>query len=67
VVGKKYIDQMFRPSSKVDVQLLTNVIKEFWLNTKQERACHIIVNHGVISNPKMLNMYLGRVGGTGKS
>src|SRR5882762_5575505 len=58
---------MFRPSSKVDVQLLADVIKEFRLNTEQERAFRIVANHGVISNPEMLNMYLGGVGGTGKS
>jgi hypothetical protein len=55
------------PSSKVNVQLLTDVIKEFRLNTEQERAFHIIANHGVISNFEMLNMYLGGVGGIEKS
>jgi hypothetical protein len=44
-----------------------DVIKEFHLNTEQERVFHVIVNHGVISNPEMFNMYLGEVGGTRKS
>jgi len=55
------------PSSKVDVQLLADVIKEFCLNTEQESASHIVANHGVISNSKMLNMCLGGVEGTEKS
>ena len=55
------------PSSKVDVQLLADVIKEFCLNTEQENTFYTVANHGVISNPKMLNMCLGGVEGTEKS
>ena len=67
MVGKSYIDQMFKPSSKADFCLLADVMKEFHLNIEQERAFRIIANHAVTSDPEKLYMFLGRVGGTGKS
>jgi hypothetical protein len=41
------------------------VIKEFHLNTEQERVFYIIANHGIISNLEMLNIC--GVGGIRKS
>jgi hypothetical protein len=38
-MGKKYIDQMFRPSSKVDVQLLEDVIKGHFFQCYTKGPC----------------------------
>ena len=37
------------------------------LNTEQERAFKIIANHATKKNADQLRMYLGGMGGTGKS
>jgi len=37
------------------------------LNREQERAFRIVANHATIDNPTQLKMYLGSMGGTGKS
>ena len=44
-----------------------DVISKFGLNTEQERAFHIIANHVVSQQIEQLKMYLGGMGGTGKS
>ena len=67
IVDKSYIDQLFEPASKVNKQLMVNSIKKYLLNTEQERAFHIIANHATMEQPDKLRMYLGGMGGTGKS
>ena len=37
------------------------------MNTEQERAFRIIANYTVSKNPEQLQMYLGGMGGTGKT
>ena len=37
------------------------------LNAEQERAFRIVANHAMSSEPDQLRMYLGSMGGTGKS
>ena len=37
------------------------------MNTEQERAFRIVANHATMSQPGQLKMYLGGMGGTGKS
>jgi len=46
---------------------LESVIQQFKLNIEQERAFRIVTNHATINNPTQLKMYLGGMGGTGKS
>jgi hypothetical protein len=67
IVDKSYIDQMFNPTSKADGQLIIDSIKKYKLNLEQERAFRIIANHSVMEQPEKLRMYLGGMGGTGKS
>ncbi|KAF9521442.1 hypothetical protein CPB83DRAFT_736156, partial [Crepidotus variabilis] len=62
-----YIDQNFQASSPVDQKLIDNVVVDFSLNAEQSRAFCIIANHATILHPKQLKMYLGGMGGTGKS
>ena len=67
VVDKSYIDQLFRPRSKADEQLIVDTIKKYKLNPEQKRAFCIIANHSMMEQPEKLRMYLGGMGGTGKS
>ena len=43
------------------------IIKQFTLNEKQERAFKIVAQHACLSQSDQLKMYLGGMGGTGKS
>ena len=47
--------------------MIESDVQKFRLNTKQERAFRIVANHATINNPTQLKMYLGGMGGTGKS
>jgi len=67
VVDKSYIDHLFNPTSKRDDHLITDTIEKFILNSEQQRAFRIIANHSVMDRPDQLKMYLGGMGGTGKS
>ena len=67
IVDKNYIDRLFKPSTQIDDDLISTTIAEFMLNSDQERAFHIIANHATLENPQKLHMYLGGMGGTGKS
>ncbi|KAJ3771977.1 P-loop containing nucleoside triphosphate hydrolase protein, partial [Lentinula raphanica] len=44
-----------------------SIIKQFNLNNEQERAFRIIAHHSVGSCRESLKMYIGGMGGTGKS
>ncbi|KAJ6449211.1 hypothetical protein C8R45DRAFT_753592, partial [Mycena sanguinolenta] len=46
---------------------VNGTISAFSLNEEQERAFRIIANHSLDSSSPVLRMYLGSVGGTGKS
>ena len=67
VVDKSYIDCLFNPASKDDDRFIADSIAKFLLNSEQQRAFRIIVNHAVMDEPDQLKMYLGGMGGTGKS
>jgi PIF1-like helicase len=67
IVDKSYIDHLFNPTSKHDDHLITDAIEKFILNSEQQRAFRIIANHSVMDRPDQLKMYLGGMGGTGKS
>ena len=67
VVDKSYIDRLFKTTSKTNEQLVDGSIEKFRLNAEQERAFHIIANHAMMEQPEKLRMYLGGMGGTGKS
>ncbi|KIJ93227.1 hypothetical protein K443DRAFT_47552, partial [Laccaria amethystina LaAM-08-1] len=51
-------------------KVIDSVVQEFSLNEEQERAFRIIstvANHATIKKSEQLKMYLGGMGGTGKS
>jgi hypothetical protein len=47
--------------------LINNTVSHFSLNEEQERAFRIIANHVSAPTTEQLKMYLGDMGGTGKS
>jgi len=51
----------------VSQKLIEDVIKKFILNSEQERAFRIVANHAVTPGTEQLIMYLGGMGGIGKS
>jgi hypothetical protein len=48
-------------------EIISNTILEFSLNKEQKRAFHIIANHASECYAEQLKMYLGGMGGTGKT
>jgi hypothetical protein len=65
IVDKSYLDSKFYVDGSSD--LIDSFVEEFTLNEEQERAFRIITNHAVSKNSEQLRMYLGGMGGTGKS
>ena len=65
VVDKSYFERDFRVEGKSD--LIDSIVKDFSLNSEQERALRIISNHAISLDHEQLRMYLGGMGGTGKS
>ena len=64
LVDKSYLEQTCPSPCK---HIIDNVSQEFCLNSEQERAFRIVANHA--SNPlsEQLKMYIGGMGGTGKT
>ena len=62
-----YLSRKFVPDQPGAINVLEAVIQKIKLNTEQERAFRIVANHATINNPTQLKMYLGGMGGTGKS
>ena len=54
-----------KQKKKEDNQLIDSIVKNFTLNTEQERAFRIVANHAVQPSGETLRMYLGGMGGTG--
>jgi hypothetical protein len=67
VVDEAYIDKIFNATNPADNNLINSTITDYSLNSQQERAFHIIANPATMKNPTKLCMYLGGMGGTGKS
>ncbi|KDR67901.1 hypothetical protein GALMADRAFT_42495, partial [Galerina marginata CBS 339.88] len=67
VVDRSYLQKSFKAKLKSDRKLIASTIKKFSLNSEQERAFRIIANHSVELQSEQLKMYLGGMGGTGKS
>ena len=67
VVDKSYINRTFQAVSDADAELVASSMKKFLLNNEQERAFRIVVNHAMMKELERLHMYLGGMGGTGKS
>ena len=71
VVDKSYHEQTSNnhSSSKIsDSQILIgNIVQQFNLNREQERAFCIISDHACTPQSEQLKMYIGGMGGTGKT
>ncbi|KAF9534447.1 hypothetical protein CPB83DRAFT_724268, partial [Crepidotus variabilis] len=65
IVDRDFLHRSFHlaPHSLV----VCETVVKFALNAEQERAFRIIANHGISVEPDQLRMYLGGMGGTGKS
>ena len=65
VIDKAYLEKKFHTTehnNSMDI-----ICREYCLNEEQERAFRIIANHVVLPNSEPLKMYIGGMGGTGKS
>ncbi len=69
LVDQSYLTAGFKAMSKAVQSLIDHTVKDkkFMLNKEQERAFRIIANHAVTPQSEQLKMYLGGMGGTGKS
>lgn len=67
IVDKKFLEQTYHTGNESSQNIIDCTVKDFSLNTDQERAFRIIANHASSSNSEKLSMYLGGMGGTGKS
>jgi hypothetical protein len=66
-VDNSYLSARFKAKSKKAQALIDHTVNGYILNTEQERAFRIIANHAVTPQSEQLKMYLGGMGGTGKS
>jgi PIF1-like helicase len=68
IVNYAFLQKLFSHESKKDLDIIDKISSQFSLNEEQKRAYHIIITQHVISKtPVKLRMYLGGMGGTGKS
>ena len=67
IVDRLYLQKSFKAKSAAAQKLIDETVQEFTLNTEQERAFRIVANHSVEPKSEQLKMYLGGMGGTGKS
>lgn len=67
IVDADYFKYDFKAVSDEAQKHIDNTCVQFGLNTEQERAFKIIANHASSPSPEQLKMYLGGMGGTGKS
>ena len=65
VVDKSYFEKKFRVDGLSNA--IDDIVERFSLNSAQERAFRIISNHAIGTDLEKLRMYLGGMGGTGKS
>ncbi|KAJ7128336.1 P-loop containing nucleoside triphosphate hydrolase protein, partial [Mycena epipterygia] len=62
-----YFTKYFKAKEKKAQKVVESVKIDFGLNEEQERAFKLVANHSIAEHPSQLKMYLGGVGGTGKS
>ena len=63
----EYFMHNFQIKKKKDHEIILNTVVDFLLNKEQKRAFHIKANHASETCPEQLKMYLGGIGGTGKT
>ena len=62
-----YINKHYHAEIEQHQAIIEDTIVEFKLNVEQERAFCIVANHATQNKSSQLKMYLGGMGGTGKS
>jgi hypothetical protein len=62
-----YLRKNFQAEQVEQQNMIDETVTEFHLNTEQERAFRIVANHATTRRSRQLKMYLGGMGGTGKS
>jgi len=67
IVDQTYINHKFKAKDQKVQDILENVINQYSLNEEQKRAFRIVANHAAQPCEETLKMYLGGMGGTGKS
>ena len=67
ILSADYLLKTYRAENKIHQNMVEIVFHNFSLNEEQERAFRIIANHTSSLTPEQLKMYLGGMGGTGKS
>src|ERR1700683_578827 len=67
IVDRSYLQKNFKAQLETAQKLIEDVIEKFELTSEQERAFRIIANHAVTPGSEQLMMYVGGMGGTGKS
>ena len=65
IVNKAYLEKRFH-TTEHNISM-DDICNEYNLNEEQERAFRIIANHVVLPNSEPLKMYIGGMGGTGKT
>ncbi|KAI0037292.1 hypothetical protein FA95DRAFT_1507111, partial [Auriscalpium vulgare] len=67
LVDLAYLTESHAVGSEHDREVVTKTAKLFTLNAEQKRAFRIVTNHAMDPSAEQLKMYLGGMGGTGKS
>ncbi|KAF7976392.1 hypothetical protein HWV62_6777 [Athelia sp. TMB] len=67
VVGKDFLSYKYKATLQSHQDLTDRLVVESKLNEAQTRAFRIVANHANDPNADRLQMYLGGMGGTGKS
>lgn len=67
IVDLEWLQKSYRAADLNVRDLIDQVVAEHKLNPEQERAFRTVANHASCDNPGRLQMYLGGMGGTGKS
>jgi hypothetical protein len=72
VTGVKLVDSFhftkyYKAKKKSSQKIIDKTASDFSLNEEQSRAFRLVANHATDPDPEQLKMYLGGIGGTGKS
>ncbi|KAJ7088936.1 hypothetical protein C8R44DRAFT_595917, partial [Mycena epipterygia] len=62
-----YFTKYFKAKNRKAQKVVESVKTDFKLNAEQERAFKLVANHAIADDPSPLKMYLGGIGGTGKT
>lgn len=67
IIPGSYLLSEFRLEDLDVASCMDRVVNSFSLNREQERAFRIVANHSICLSPEPLRMYIGGMGGTGKT